>query len=119
MLTRILTISALLTTVLFSGNVSALNFGWLDTSPLRYFADSDWVLLRSTMQKALDSGTDGDTAKWHNPDTEAAGSIKLINSYQEEGKHCRKVEIANSARGLHDGGIFRLCKIGDTWKVAP
>ncbi len=120
MLIRVLPVSALLITVFLSGNVSALNFGWLDTSPLRYFDDRDWDLFRGAMQKALDSGTDGETASWHNPDSDAKGSIKLINSYQEESKQCRKVEISNAARGLTGGGIFRLCKTpGETWKISP
>ena len=100
--------------------VQATGYRWLDTSPLRHFTDADWDMMRSNARAALDSGADGAQADWKNDSTGASGYIKVISSYEEEGRKCRKAEFSNSARGMTGGGIFRLCKADDgTWKLSP
>ena len=103
-----------------SASAQSQAYRWMDTSPLKFFTDQDWDLMRSTARRTLDNADDGTTATWSNPETGASGSITVINTYEEEGRRCRKTKFFNSARGLTGTGIFRLCKVEDgTWKVAP
>ena len=100
--------------------VSGQGYRWLDTSPIKFFSDEDWELMRSTARKTLDDARDGTTANWSNPETDASGSITVISTYEEDGRRCRKTKFYNSVRGLTGSGIFRLCRIEDgTWKIAP
>ena len=106
--------------ILISASAQSQTYKWLDTSPIKFFTDQDWELMRSTARRTLDKADDGTTAAWSNPETEASGSITVINTYEEEGRRCRKTKFFNSARGLTGTGIFRLCKVEDgTWKIAP
>lgn len=106
--------------LLVSASAMGQGYRWLDTSPVRFFTDADWEILRSTARKTLDNGADGTEASWSNPDTDASGSIKVLSTYQENGLRCRKTQITNQARGLAGSGIFRLCKVADgTWKISP
>ncbi len=77
-------------------------------------------MLRATAREVLDNGADGTEASWSNPATENSGSIKVLNTYEENGLRCRRTEFSNHARGLSGSGIHRLCKVADgTWKIAP
>ena len=117
-------LSALLITaavaIFVSATARSQTYRWLDTSPIKFFTDQDWEIMRSTARRTLDDAKDGTTANWSNPETEASGSITVISTYEEEGRRCRKTKFFNSARGLTGSGIFRLCKVEDgTWKIAP
>lgn len=106
--------------IFLSVPVQSQTYKWLDTSPIKFFTDQDWEIMRSTARQTLDGADDGTTATWSNPETEASGSITVINTYEEEGRRCRRTKFFNSARGLTGSGIFRLCKIEDgSWKIAP
>lgn len=95
-------------------------YRWLDTSPAAHFTDEDWTMLRSTAREVLDNAADGTEDSWKNPDSGASGTIKVLNTYEQEGLRCRRTYFANSAGGFHGTGIFNLCKVADgSWKIAP
>lgn len=117
---RVIFLTAAIAAALVTVSAQGQGYRWLDTSPIKFFSDEDWELMRSTARKTLDNSRDGTTANWSNPETDASGSITVISTYEEDGRRCRKTKFYNSARGLTGSGIFRLCRIEDgTWKIAP
>ena len=99
---------------------AAGQFSWLKNSPVSHFTDEDWDLLRSTARDLLDNGEDGDKAEWANSESGAEGSVEVLNSYEEDGRTCRRAKFYNSARGLAGTGVYRLCRVEDgSWKIAP
>lgn len=68
----------------------------------------------------LNNGSDGETAKWANDAPGAEGSIQVLNTYEEDGRTCRRIKFHNSARNTTGSGLYRVCRIEDgTWKLAP
>ncbi len=109
-----------LAAILLSTAAFAQGYRWLDTSPAAHFNDEDWTMLRSTARELLDNGADGTEDSWENPASGSSGSIKVLNTYQQNGLRCRRTYFSNSAGGFHGSGIFSLCKVADgSWKIAP
>lgn len=120
MYSRLVVIAASLTAVLVSSSALPQGYRWLDTSPVAHFSDKDWSMLRSTARPLLDDGADGSQASWENTDSGSYGSIKVLNTFQKDGRRCRRTYFSNSAAGFHGTGIFNLCKVADgSWKIAP
>lgn len=117
---RTVHIAVSLAAILLSASAFAQGYRWLDTSPVAHFNDEDWTMLRSTARAVLDNGADGTEDSWRNPDSGSYGSIKVLNTYEQNGLRCRRTYFSNSAGGFHGTGIFNLCKVADgTWKIAP
>jgi surface antigen len=101
-------------------SVDAQGYQWLDQSPISFFDDEDWELLRSTSREALEEGEVGETDGWHNEKTGASGTITVLETSEHEGMQCRRAKFFNSAGGVTGTGVFRMCKTADgTWKIAP
>lgn len=76
--------------------------------------------MRSTTREVLDNGADGTQKTWENPDSGASGTIKVLNTYEQNGLRCRRTHFSNSAGGFDGAGTFNLCKVADgSWKIAP
>ncbi len=112
--------SVALTTMLVSTPaLSAGQFGWLENSPVSHFTDDDWARLRETARNTLNNAEDGTKAEWSNPSTGAEGSVQVLNTYEEDGRTCRRTKFYNSAGGLTGGGVYPLCQVeGGSWKIA-
>lgn len=116
---RTLLSAAAAAAIFASATATAQGYRWLDTSPVRFFTDEDWEMLRATAREALDNGADGTEVSWKNADTDVSGTIMVMNTYEENGLRCRKTKFLNHARGLTGGGIYRLCKVADgKWKIS-
>lgn len=99
---------------------SALNWAFLQYSPVTQFTDQDWELLRQAGEKALESGADDEIERWSNPATGASGSIQPLETTQKEATTCRLTVISNSAGGASGTSRFTFCRQDDgTWRVAP
>ena len=104
--------------LVFSLPASALNWSFLQYSPVTQFTDQNWELLRQAGEKALASGADGEIVRWSNPSTGASGSIQPLDTTQREGMTCRLTAISNSAGGASGTSRFTFCKQADgTWRV--
>ena len=90
-------VAAAFAAALIHTTAAAQGYGWLDTSPVRFFTDGDWEVLRGTARNALDNAADGTTASWKNPETDATGSVTVLNTYEEDGRKCRRTKFFNSA----------------------
>ena len=108
-----------LTALVSAPAIGAGQFGWLENSPVSNFTDDDWALLRQTARDMLDNGEDASKAEWSNPSTGAEGTVEVLNTYEEDGRTCRRTKFYNSAGGVTGTGLYRLCRIEDgTWKIA-
>lgn len=94
--------------------------GFLKESPVRYFTDEDWRLLKNASQRALEKGQDGETSEWQNPDTDSSGALTPTRSFRQDGSECRTLIIQTAAAGRTSEGTYDFCKQADgTWKMAP
>ena len=117
---RIALISSALALALASFSALSGNWGWLKNTPVEAFTDSDWVMLKETAKKALDSGKDGETILWVNHDTGHSGSITPLNTVDRNALPYRNTKFFNSADGRTCSSKTLLCKQQDgKWKIAP
>jgi len=93
--------------------VLAVNWMWLDFSPVSYFNADDWAMFQEAAQKALNEQPDGATATWQNPGTDASGTVTPTRSFEENDQSCRRVEITNRARGFSGTSVFNFCRQPD------
>jgi len=100
--------------------ISAQNMSFLTSAPIAQLDDADKKILRETVRDALDNQPDGETVEWLNPDTEATGTIRVLDTHEDFGTTCRTIRTFTRAGGREGGGIHRLCKAeDDSWRFAP
>jgi hypothetical protein len=58
--------------------------------------------------------------EWANPQSNASGRIQSLGNFKsEDGMHCRKLQLAASARGIDSQFSFPVCKVeGGEWMIA-
>lgn len=97
----------------------ASGLGWLGDAPIRYFSEKDSELMKSSVQKALNSNDDGVKLEWENPETGHKGSVTPLDRKKIQGLICRDAQIFNSAGGRTANSRFTLCQHEDgAWKLA-
>lgn len=109
---------ATLIITMFSSPTSAFNELFLAKGPLGHLKKSDITIASAEIKKALDTGKDGQTFNWANPETKAAGTIKPTKTFTKDGMRCRTTEFATSAGGETGASTWNLCSTKDGWKVA-
>ncbi len=101
----------------FSPTALAINLGFLDQAPIRFFTQSDTELMTRTVDDVLDSAADGETRDWRNEETGNSGDVAAIRSFNHQDMSCRQVRISNQARGTTGNATYDICKVDGTWKV--
>ena len=101
-----------------SSQVFAFNDLFLARGPLGNLTKNDIDIARAEIKKALDTGKDGETFTWANPETKASGTIKPTKTFTQDGMRCRATEFATSAGGERGASTWNLCSTKDGWKVA-
>lgn len=94
----------------------AQNFGGMKNTPIEKFTSEDMKIFRKAVDDMLDTGKDGDSSKWSNPATEAAGELLAVKSFERSGTQCRTLKVSNSAKGLSASGSYNFCKAASTGK---
>lgn len=102
----------------FSSPIFAINELFLASGPLGKLTKSDINIARAEIRKALDTGKDGQTYTWSNPETKASGTVKPTKTFTKDGMRCRATEFATSAGGERGASTWNLCHTKDGWKVA-
>lgn len=115
---RIRLAGAALIAASFSSPVFAINELFLANGPLGHMTKSDISIARAEIGKALDTGKDGQTHTWSNPETKASGTIKPTKTFTKDGMRCRATEFTTSAGGERGASTWNLCSTKDGWKVA-
>ena len=105
---------------LLSSSVFAVNLRFLQYSPVEYFTDEGWRLMRETVQQALNKESNGATVEWENSDTKASGSITPLKTFTDNDMPCRETKVFNSAKKQTGTSTFIFCKKGEDeiWKLA-
>ena len=111
-------VSTVLIAASLSSQAFAFNELFLAPGPLGKLTKSDVTIARAEFTKALDTGKDGQTHTWSNPETKASGTIKPTKTFTKDGMRCRAAEFTTSAGGEHGASTWNLCNTKDGWKVA-
>ncbi len=86
--------------------------------PVRYMTDEDRDILKAAATDVLERGRDGEGKHWENPKTGAHGDLVPLASFEREGRRCRDLDVANSARGHDNRLTVTLCRQDDgDWKI--
>ena len=85
--------------------------------PVTYMNEQDRKIAIDRINSALDGGNDGETYRWENPATGASGSVTPKGSFTQDGNRCRSADFATTAGGRKNASTWKLCKIGDGWKI--
>ena len=102
---------------LFSSPTFALNALFVGRGPLAHLTKSDVTIARTEIAKALDTGKDGQTYTWSNPETKASGTIKPTKTFTKNGMRCRATEFATSAGGERGSSTWNMCHTKEGWKI--
>jgi surface antigen len=98
----------------------AQNLTFLNRAPIAQMNEADQDMLRAAFDEALDDTADGEAVEWRNPETEAGGTISVIDTHEDYGTTCRTLHMATEAGGRKGAGTYRLCRAEDeTWQFAP
>ncbi len=98
----------------------AQNLGFLSRAPIAQMNEANQAMLSAAFDEALDDTPDGGVVEWRNPDTEASGTIAVLDTHEDYGTTCRTIRTATEAGGRKGAGTYRLCRAEDkTWQFAP
>lgn len=107
-------------TVGFGPAVIAQNLDFLRRAPIAEMSEADQDIFRAAFDKALDETDDGGIIEWLNPDTDAGGTITVLDTHEDYGTVCRTLRAVTQAGGRDSAGNYRLCRAEDqTWQFAP
>ena len=95
----------------------AVNELFMARGPLGQLKKSDVTIARAEIRNTLDTGKDGETSTWSNPETKASGTIKPTKTFTKDGMRCRATEFTTSAGGERGASTWNLCSTKDGWKV--
>lgn len=96
----------------------ASNMRFLEFSPSAYFNDKDWELLRTSAQKLLDNGKNGQSVSWKNDENGHNGKLTLIDSFADFGTTCRRVKVFSDAVEVSATRVVTMCRNKEgLWKI--
>ncbi len=89
---------------------------FLQDAPVRSFTDSDWEMLRATVDRALKEDEAG-VLSWKNQESGNSGSVRTVSRDEREGRACRELEITNQTARASGKALMEFCRVGDEWKA--
>ena len=102
----------------FSLSAFALNFSFLNDSPVESFNKADRQLQDAAADKALDSVANGKKLSWTNAKTGNGGFVQPLSTFKRDGMICRNLKIFNQDyKNRTDEYVFLFCKYRDGWKM--
>ena len=105
--------------LLTAGSASAQTLMFMRDTPYTHFTKEDHAMFDAAMKESLDKSADGQSSAWSNPATKASGELKPVESFERKGQKCRKLYIANKARGRSASGEYNFCKqASGKWTLA-
>jgi surface antigen len=109
----------LLAAFAWSAPAAASNVSFMHDTPYTHFTKKDHEIFDAALQGMLKQGADGETRNWSNPDSKAGGSLKVIKSFKRGETACRRLSIANKAKGRSASGQYNFCEQATgEWKLA-
>jgi surface antigen len=115
------TLSITLVLLLLAGAIntaSAANVRWLKDSALSKMTAEDMEILRSAARNVLDYGPDNESRRWENTGTGARGVVTPLDSFEQDGMFCRRLEAFSEVAGVSGRGVYVFCRQEDgTWRI--
>ena len=98
----------------------AQNLGFLSRAPIAQMSEVDQDMFSAAFNEALDDTPVGGVVEWRNPETDAGGTITVLDTHKDYGTICRTLRTVTQAGGRDSAGTYRLCVAEDqTWQFAP
>jgi surface antigen len=95
------------------------NMSFMNDTPYSHFNKEDHKIFNAALNELLDKAADGDSRSWSNPDSKAGGELKGVKTFERKGATCRRVSIANKAKGRSASGEYNFCKqASGKWTLA-
>ena len=99
---------------------SAANVRWLQDSAMANMTPEDMDALRKAARNVLDYGPDGQPRRWENAETGARGVVTPLDTFEQDGMFCRRLEAFNEVKGISGRGVHVFCRQEDgTWRIPP
>lgn len=109
----------LVSSIAVSSPAAAQNLGFLGQSPVAFFNDDDWELLKDAVDKVLNDPEDYNEVQWDNPETHARGTVESLRTTQSGDRTCRRLRIHIHAQSRTSRGLHHFCHEGDgQWDFA-
>ena len=97
----------------------AFNYRDLRNAPIASFNDDDIDMMMETFQHAMENNDDGALTEWRNEKTGHYGTVTPLDTFQQDGRTCRRVKIANYADSEnHRITQLKYCKMDNTWQIS-
>jgi hypothetical protein len=94
------------------------SLGFLKDSPISYFNSDDTQLLKKNAYAVLDSQAPAAKGQWSNPKTGHSGEAEVMEAFSADGMACKRLRVANAAKGVKSEATYPLCKHPDKgWRV--
>lgn len=92
--------------------------GFMKNSPIAYFKEEDFKLMREAIEAALQSEEPNAARAWENAATGNSGTIQVLKSYQsDDGRDCKQVRIDNMAKKAKGSSKPNICREpGGDWR---
>ena len=92
------------------------NLGWPGLT------EDDLVRMHSTVVRLFEGKPVGSIEQWQNPDTNDAGEVGLIRTFEGHGMPCRTIEYRvqfGRSGNNPDHFVINWCRVADgSWKIA-
>jgi surface antigen len=96
----------------------ASNVWFARDMPMSQMTEADRAVLSAAADEVLETGADGATQRWENPETGAGGLLTPQSIAERDGMRCRRLQIANEVKGSTARSEFDFCRQADgSWKV--
>lgn len=104
--------------LLLHTSASAFNNLWLEYSPIQFFTEEDWTLLKSTVNKALEQTEKGTSLSWANEESGNSGTVIMQGTAKRGDTLCRRLQINNETAKLSGSSTMTFCQQPDgEWKI--
>jgi hypothetical protein len=104
--------------VCINAPLHASNLYFAKDMPVSAMTEADVEIMSAAVDETLSDGVDGVARHWNNPETDAGGTLTSLSTSEESGLICRRLEIANQAKGLTSRSVHEFCRSADgVWKI--
>lgn len=99
---------------------SATGLGFLNNTPLSFFTQQDFQLMRAAVKAVLEDPDPMTVREWLNPANQYSGKIEGLGAFKtSDGLPCRKLRVSTQARGIESAATYPVCRTaGDEWQLA-
>ena len=120
-LRTVVPIAAVLLLILPMG--ASAQFGRAVQRPHVRLTGTDFEIVRKIVREDFTGKPNGTSLPWNNPDSQNSGTLTLLDTFQSQGRECRRVKYdirpGPNQPGVHSHTyVLTNCRLADgTWKI--